>query len=290
MKIIVTGAKGQLGTDLLAELSESYPQDVVLGIDRAEVDLCDRNAVLRFVNNEKPDAIMHLAAYTAVDKAESDADACTAINVGGTKNVTDAAEEVGAKILYISTDYVFDGTKNGIYDPNDKKNPLSVYGKTKSEGEDIVAAYPKHFIVRTSWVFGKNGRNFPYTMLNLARAGKSLKVINDQVGSPTYTPHLSKLIAEIIHSSVYGIYHCTNEGFVSWYDFTKEIMRLAGINDVIIKAIHTDEYSVAAKRPLNSRLSKNSLYAAGFHHMPTWQEAIYEFMKETGNLSKGAKQ
>lgn len=287
MKIVVTGAKGQLGTDLLKEFATSYPNDEIVGIDRDEVDLTNHDAVIAFFKQCKPDAIMHLAAYTAVDKAEDNVEACEAINVGGTKNIVEAAKLNSSKLLYISTDYVFDGTKKGVYEVNDKKNPLSVYGRTKSEGEDVVRSYSKSFIVRTSWVFGKYGHNFVYTMMNLGRAGKELRVIDDQIGSPTYTPDLSKLIASVIHSEKYGIYHGTNEGYVSWYEFTKKIFELSGIKEYSLTPVPSSAYQVKATRPMNSRLSKDCLTEAGFKRLPTWEDALKRFLIETDNYQKG---
>src|SRR5574344_1126348 len=224
MKILITGYKGQLGTDLVNEIHTKHPQDEIVGLDIGECDLTDGPAVLAFVEAAKPDAIMHLAAYTAVDKAESNALTCFDVNALGTANVVAAAAEVDAKVLYISTDYVFDGTKDGIYLPNDVKNPLSVYGMSKAMGEDAVLKWSKHFIVRTSWVFGKNGKNFIYSMLKMAASGNSISVVNNVVGSPTYTKHLSTLLDEVIHSEKYGIYHGTNEGYLSWFQFARLIV------------------------------------------------------------------
>jgi dTDP-4-dehydrorhamnose reductase len=286
MKILITGYKGQLGTDLVNEIHAKHPQDEIVGLDIGECDLTDGPAVLAFVKAAKPNAIMHLAAYTAVDKAESNALTCFDVNALGTANIVAAAAEVDAKILYISTDYVFDGAKDGIYLPNDVKNPLSVYGMSKAMGEDAILKWPKHFIVRTSWVFGKNGKNFIYTMLRLAAAGTSVSVVNDQIGSPTYTKHLSVLIDEMIHTDKYGIYHGTNENFVTWYQFAQMIFEKGGYDPKSITPIPSALYKTAAKRPLNSRLSKDCLTEAGFHHLPTVEEALDEFMKETGTLKE----
>jgi dTDP-4-dehydrorhamnose reductase len=248
--------------------------------------LTDGPAVLAFVKAAKPDAIMHLAAYTAVDKAESNALTCFDVNALGTANIVAAAAEVDAKILYISTDYVFDGTKDGVYLPNDAKNPLSVYGMSKAMGEDAVLKWPKHFIVRTSWVFGKHGKNFIYTMLKLAAAGIAVNVVDDQIGSPTYTKHLSVLIDEMIHSDKYGIYHGTNENFVTWYQFAQIIFEKGGYDPKTITPIPSAMYKTAAKRPLNSRLNKDCLTEAGFHRLPTVEKALDEFMRETGTLKE----
>jgi dTDP-4-dehydrorhamnose reductase len=286
MKILITGYKGQLGTDLVNEIRAKHPEDTIVGLDIGECDLTDGPAVLAFVKAAKPDAIMHLAAYTAVDKAESNALTCFDVNALGTANIVAAASEVNAKLLYISTDYVFDGTKDGIYMPNDTKNPLSVYGMSKAMGEDAVIKWPKHFVVRTSWAFGNNGRNFIFTILQYAKSGRSINVVNDQIGSPTFTKHLSVLLDEMIRSEKYGIYHATNEGFVSWFKFAQMVFIKAGLDPNSITPVPSAMYKTAAKRPLNSRLSKDCLTEAGFHHLPTVEEALDEFMKETGILKE----
>jgi dTDP-4-dehydrorhamnose reductase len=286
MRILITGYKGQLGVDLVKEIQSKHPKDTIIGLDIDECNLIDGPAVIAFTNASKPDAIVHLAAYTAVDKAESNALACFDVNALGTANIVSAAVGVDAKLLYISSDYVFDGTKNGAYIPNDTKNPLSVYGMSKAIGEDAVLKWHKHFIIRTSWVFGKSGKNFIYTMLNLAATGAVVNVVNDQVGSPTYTKHLSVLIDEMIHSEKYGIYHGTNENFVSWFQFAKMIFEKGGYNPDKLNPIPSSSYNTAAKRPLNSRLSKDCLTEAGFNHLPTVEEALEEFMEETGTLKE----
>jgi dTDP-4-dehydrorhamnose reductase len=282
MRIVVTGAKGQLGTDLVHEIKAKHPEDVVLGIDRDDCDITDKNAVLKVIKELRPDAIMHLAAYTVVDKAESDPLTCEAINVEGTSHLVEAAKAVEAKLLYISTDYSFDGEKNGPYEVDDIKNPLSIYGQTKSEGEDVVLTYPKHFIVRISWVFGAHGKNFPSKMLELAQTHKDLNVVSDQIGSPTFTEDLSVLLDSMIHTEKYGVYHATNEGYTTWNKYAQEVFRLAGITDVRIHPVGAKDYPSAAKRPQNSRLSKKSLDEAGFARLPTWQDALKRFMIEIG--------
>ena len=280
MRILVTGANGQLGTDLVAEIKSKHPEDVVLGIDRADCDIVDADAVKAIVSRLKPDAIMHLAAYTAVDKAEQEPETCYQINVTGTVNLLEAAKAVGAKFLYISTDYCFDGEKPGIYEVADIKNPLSIYGQTKSEAEDHVAMYDRHFIVRLSWAFGIHGKNFPLTMLKLAQTHKVINVVNDQTGSPTFTEDASVVLDEMIHSEKYGTYHLTNEGFVNWYHYTQEIFRLAGITDVTVNPISAKDYGAAAKRPQNSGLDKSCLDQAGFKRLPSWQDALYRYLTE----------
>jgi dTDP-4-dehydrorhamnose reductase len=280
MRIVVTGAKGQLGTDLVAEIQSKHPEDTVLGIDRAECDITDKDAVMKVIKELKPDAVIHLAAYTAVDKAEADPSTCDLINVQGTNYLVEAAKAVGAKFLYISTDYVFDGEKEGAYEIEDIKNPLSIYGQTKSEAEDVVEAYSKHFIVRISWAFGAHGSNFPHTMLKLAETHKVIRVVNDQVGSPTFTEDISVLIDSIIHTEKYGTYQATNEGYTNWYHYTEEIFRQAGVNDVTIVPVTAKEYGAPAHRPQNSRLSKKSLDQAGFRRLPLWQDALRRYLAE----------
>jgi len=278
MRIVITGAKGQLGTDLSNEIKSKHPEDVVLGIDREDCDITNGEAVMKVIKDLKPDAIMHLAAYTAVDKAEADPLTCETINVEGTNHLLEAAKAVGAKFLYISTDYCFDGEKKTPYEVDDIKNPLSIYGQTKSDAEDYVAMYPHHFIVRLSWAFGIHGKNFPLTMLRLAQTHKEIRVVNDEIGSPTSTFDVSILLDEIIHSDKYGTYHATNEGYTTWFNYTKEIFRLAGITGVTVIPVTAKDYGAAAKRPENSRLSKASLDQAGFHRLPSWQDALKRYL------------
>lgn len=283
-KILVTGINGQLGYDCLRELKERGYTNVV-GADIEAFDITDKNAVYGFINSCKPDVVMHNAAWTAVDKAEQFPEQVYKVNALGTKYIAEACKTVGAKLVYISTDYVFDGKGEGLYEVDDKRNGLSVYGKTKAEGEDFVTQIlDKYFIVRISWVFGKNGNNFVKTMLRLAQAGKTeLNVVNDQIGSPTYTRDLAVLLCDMIQTEKYGVYHATNEGVCSWYDFATEIFKQAGLN-VRVNAVSTAEYlkSVAqqAGRPLNSRLSKKSLEEAGFKKLPDWQSALKRYLTE----------
>jgi dTDP-4-dehydrorhamnose reductase len=289
MKIIVTGSKGQLGTDLLNELSVSYPKDEVFGLDLPECDLTNYDQVFRLVCKIRPDVIIHLAAYTAVDKAEIDPIVCYRVNALGTSNVAHAALAVNAAVLYISTDYVFNGLKKSEYEPFDEKLPLSVYGMSKALGEEAVLSVPKHFILRTSWVFGKNGSNFVYTMIKLAESGRYVSVVNDQIGSPTYTKDLSILISEMAHSTKYGIYHGTNEGFISWYQFACMIFEKAGYNEKDVHPIPTAIYKCLAKRPLNSRLDKSCLDQSGFKRLPSIENALDRFMFECGLAKGGGK-
>lgn len=292
MKILVTGYKGQMGTDLVNEIHAKHPEDEVVGLDIGECDLTDGPAVMAFIKNAKPDAIMHLAAYTAVDKAESDALRCLDVNVLGTANVVAAANELNCKMLYISTDYVFDGTKEGAYEPNDEKHPLSIYGLSKAAGEDAVMKLKKYFIVRTSWVFGKNGHNFIYTMLRLAQSNAPVQVVGDVVGSPTYTIHLVPLLDEMIHTEKYGIYNATNEGYYSWCQYAQLVFSMVGYPIDKARPIPAIRYPSPAKKPMNSRLDKQCLTDAGFHRLPTVEEAVKEFLIDTGNyglLNKESK-
>jgi dTDP-4-dehydrorhamnose reductase len=278
MKVIVTGAKGQLGYDVLRELEERKYIDV-LGIGSKELDITDDQSVKEFMKKENPDVIIHCAAYTAVDKAEDNQEQCINVNVNGTKYLVDAAKTYAAKFVYISTDYVFSGDKVGEYDINDTPNPKSVYGKSKYLGELETLNHSKHFIIRISWVFGKNGNNFVKTMLKLGNERKELSVVSDQIGSPTYTSDLSSLIVDMIETDKYGIYHATNEGECSWYEFSKEIFKQANIK-INVKPVSTSQYPTRAKRPHNSTLSKQSIVKNGFKPLSPWQDAVKRYLKE----------
>lgn len=284
MRILVTGVKGQLGHDCIRELTERGYTNVK-GIDIEDLDITDENDVHDYINEYKPNIVMHNAAWTAVDKAEQMPDKVFQINALGPKYMAEACKEVNAKMVYISTDYVFDGKGINEFNVNDPKNGLSVYGKTKSQGEDFVQqAIDNYFIVRISWVFGKNGNNFVKTMLKLADMGKKeLNVVCDQVGSVTYTYDLSKLLCDMIETEKYGIYHATNEGVISWAEFAEEIFRETK-RDVKVNHVTTEEYkkmvSTQADRPLNSRMSKKSLIEAGFNLLPDWKDALKRYLKE----------
>lgn len=282
-KILVTGVKGQLGFDCVRELKERGYRHV-LGIDKDELDITNEKAVHEFIANYHPDVVMHNAAWTAVDKAEQMPDAVYQVNALGTKYIADSCHEVGATMFYISTDYVFDGKGTAPFEIDSPKNGLSVYGKTKSAGEDFVkAALKTYFIIRISWVFGINGHNFIRTMLNLAKTHTELNVVDDQIGSPTYTYDLSKLMCNMMETEKYGTYHATNEGYTSWAGFAKFIFAAAKKN-VIVHPVSTKEYKKLvpnqADRPLNSRLSKRSLDEAGFDRLPTWQDATTRYLQE----------
>ena len=278
MKVAVTGCKGQLGADLTAEMEKRNIQ--AAGIDIDTVDITDYEALEAFVEAEKPDAVVHLAAYTAVDKAEQEKEKCALINVKGTENIAKICGEKGIKLLYTSTDYIFGGEGDTPFETDSTPAPCNYYGLTKYEGEQAVKKYcPNHFIVRISWVFGVHGKNFVYTMLRLAENNREIRVVNDQTGSPTFTPDISKLICDMIATDKYGVYHATNEGFCTWAEFAAEIMRRAG-KDTKIIPISTEQYPTPAKRPRNSRLSKKSLDDAGFTRLPRWEDALDRFLKE----------
>lgn len=278
MKVIVTGVKGQLGFDVVRELKDRNYGDV-LGIDLNDLDITDSQSVKEFMKKENPDVIVHCAAYTAVDNAEDNETLCYDVNVNGTKYLIEAAKTHDAKFVYISTDYVFSGDKEGQYDIKDIPNPKSVYGRTKYLGEIETLEHNKHFILRISWVFGKNGTNFIKTMLRLGNERDELNVVSDQIGSPTYTYDLSRLIVDMIETEKYGIYHATNEGICSWYEFAREIFKQADIN-IDLKPIMTSQYPTKAKRPMNSSMSKQSLVDNGFKLLETWQDAVKRYLKE----------
>lgn len=278
MRVIVTGAGGQLGFDIIRQLLENG--DEPFAADLPEVDITDNACVEAFFEKVKPEAVIHCAAYTNVDGAEGDKELCRAINRDGTLNVAKAAQKYGAKLVYISTDYVFDGKDTEPFETDSPKAPCNHYGVTKLEGEIAAAENcEKCFIVRISWVFGINGKNFVKTMLRLAKERAELTVVCDQIGSPTYTPDLSELICEMIKTEKYGVYHATNENYCSWAEFAAEIMCLAGEKTRIIP-VASSEYKTVAVRPLNSRMSKASLDNAGFRRLPTWQDALERFLAE----------
>ncbi|MDL2292411.1 dTDP-4-dehydrorhamnose reductase [Acholeplasma sp. OttesenSCG-928-E16] len=277
MKVLVTGAKGMLGSDIVSDLKELRIDH--LGIDKEDGDITDCKKVLKIVNKYLPDVIIHCAAYTAVDQAEDDIKLCRNVNVNATKNLLEAAKKINAKFLFISTDYVFDGKKDAPYEIFDNRNPLSIYGKSKMDAENLVMEYQKSFIIRTSWVFGKNGKNFIKTMIALQKENKNISVVDDQVGSPTFTKDLSKAIIKMIDSNKFGIYHVTNEGYISWFDFAKMIFSELGV-EALIKPISSDEFPAKASRPMNSKLSKKSLYENGFHKLPDIRDALKRYLKE----------
>lgn len=284
MKFLVTGVGGQLGYDVMKELKKrNY---FAVGVDSAEMDVTSITAVEDTFNNIKPNVVIHCAAWTAVDAAESNIDECFLVNATGTENVVNACKKAGAKLIYISTDYVFDGNGTVPWKTDDAVNPLNVYGASKYVGEQAVLSYEKSFVVRTAWVFGKNGRNFVKTVLRLARSNNELNFVNDQIGTPTYTADLARLLVDMAETDKYGIYHATNEGgYISWYDFTKQILKECSINDVVVNPVPSSQFKTAAKRPFNSRLDKSKLLANGFKPLPDWQNALKRYLIETGEIN-----
>lgn len=278
MRVIVTGAGGQLGYDIIKQLNKNGEE--AFAVDLPQVDITDEACVEAFFDSVRPDAVIHCAAYTNVDGAENDKELCSAINRNGSLNVARAAEKHGAKLVYISTDYVFDGKGTEPFETDSPKAPCNHYGLTKLEGENAsIENCSRCFVVRISWVFGINGKNFVKTMLRLAKERDELTVVCDQIGSPTYTPDLSKLICEMIKTEKYGVYHATNENYCSWAEFASEIMRIAG-EKTKITPVQSSEYKTVAVRPLNSRMSKKSLDEAGFDRLPAWQNALGRFLEE----------
>lgn len=279
MKVLITGANGQLGHDVVLELKRRGHTPVIT--DREEMDITDRESVNEFMENAMPEAVIHCAAYTAVDRAEEDVAACRLINADGTRNIAEACARINSKLMYISTDYIFDGEGERPWEPDDKVTvPLNVYGQTKYEGEIAVREnVERFFIVRIAWVFGINGSNFIKTMLRLGRQNGAVKVVNDQIGSPTYTEDLAVLLCDMIETDKYGCYHATNEGFCSWYDFACEIFKAAGMDNVTVTPVSSEEFPVKAKRPHNSRMSKDKLDANGFKRLPAWQDAVKRYVE-----------
>lgn len=279
MKVLVTGVKGQLGFDVVNELEKRG--HVAVGTDVHNMDITDKTQVDTVIKEANPDAVIHCAAYTAVDLAEDNIDLCRRINADGTRNIAEVCKELDIKMIYISTDYVFDGEGTHFWQPDDERSPLNVYGQTKYEGELAVETIlEKYYIVRIAWVFGVNGKNFIKTMLNLGKTRDHLTVVNDQIGSPTYTYDLAKLLVDMVETDKYGRYHATNEGLCSWYDFACEIFKQAGYNHVTVSPVSASEYPAKAKRPSNSRMCKDKLTENGFEKLPTWQDALARYLKE----------
>lgn len=297
MKVLVTGVKGQLGHDVVNELKKRNHE--AIGVDIEDMDITDYPSVETVVKKVNPDAIIHCAAWTAVDAAEDDdnKEKVHLVNAIGTKNIALVCNMLHIKMMYISTDYVFDGQGTAPWQPDCKEyKPLNVYGQTKLEGELFVSSILKeYFIVRIAWVFGKNGNNFIKTMLNIGKKYEQLKVVNDQIGTPTYTYDLARLLVDMIETEKYGYYHATNEGgYISWYDFAKEIFRQAaklGAKEysedrLTVLPVTTKEYGISkAARPFNSRLDKSKLVDNGFTPLPTWQDAVDRYIREIINES-----
>lgn len=280
MKVLVTGINGQLGYDVVKELERRNIEYIAAG--RNEFDITDSASTEKFIEKSTPDAVIHCAAYTTVDLAEEEKEKAFEVNAEGTKNIALACKKIDAKMIYISTDYVFNGQGQQPYEVDDEKGPLGVYGKSKLKGEEYVREIlEKYFIVRISWVFGINGKNFVKTMLNIGKSRSMLTVVNDQIGSPTYTPDLAVLLCDMVQTEKYGVYHATNEGeFISWYDFACEIFKQAGYSTEV-KPVTTEEYGISkAERPKNSRLSKKNLDENGFSRLPNWKDALKRYIKE----------
>lgn len=277
MKILVTGGSGQLGFDVRRELERRGIR--YTAPSSQEMDITAANAVREQICAYQPDVVIHCAAWTAVDAAEDEPERVFAVNESGTRNIALACREIGAKMLYISTDYVFPGTGTRFYEPDDPTGPVNVYGKSKLAGELAVKELlEKYFIVRTSWVFGEHGNNFVKIMLRMAEARMEISVVCDQTGSPTCTADLAPLLCDMVKTEKYGTYHATNEGVCSWADFAEEIFQLTGKN-VRVNRVSTREYPTKAMRPLNSRLSKNCLENAGFRRLPDWQRSLKRFIR-----------
>lgn len=276
MKILVTGVRGQLGYDVVQE-GESRGLDM-FGTDVDNMDITDAGQVKQVIEAYKPDAVIHCAAYTAVDAAEDNQELCRKINVNGTRNIAEVCRDLDIPMMYFSTDYIFDGQGENFWKEDDPKKPLNVYGQTKYEGELAVQELiDKHFILRISWVFGVNGNNFIKTMLRVGPQRGEVGVVADQIGSPTYTYDLAKLVIDMIQTDKYGAYHVTNEGICSWYEFACEIFKQAGL-DVKVNPLTTAEYPAKAARPFNSRMSKDKLINAGFKMLPSWQDALERYL------------
>lgn len=281
MKVLVTGAKGQLGYDVVKELNKRNHEAIGVGSDM--MDITDMASVEKIFKETKVDAVVHCAAYTSVDEAEDNKELCMKVNVEGTKNIAKACKKIDAKMIYISTDYVFDGEGEKPWEPEDECAPLNVYGRSKYEGELAVEKYlDKYFIVRIAWVFGINGKNFVKTMLNLGETKDEINVVNDQFGSPTYTYDLSRLLVDMLETEKYGKYHATNEGVCTWYEFAKEIFRQANMR-VNVNPVTSDMFCARAKRPHNSKMAKGKLDEQGFIRLPDWRDALTRYLKNQKN-------
>lgn len=278
MRVFVTGVKGQLGHDVVDELEKRGHE--AIGVDIDEMDITDAESVNRVIREAAPEAVIHCAAYTAVDAAEDNLELCRRVNAYGTENIAKVCRELDIKMMYISTDYVFNGGGERPWEPDDHREPLNVYGLTKYEGEIAVEQnVQKYFIVRIAWVFGVNGKNFIKTMLRLGKEKGAVSVVDDQIGSPTYTYDLARLLVDMIQTDKYGRYHATNEGLCSWYEFACEIFRQAGMDEVKVTPVDSDGFPAKAKRPSNSRMSKEKLTENGFERLPSWQNALERYLK-----------
>lgn len=275
MKVLVTGVNGQLGHDIVEECQKRNIE--AIGVDVKEMDITDAHQVNEVITETNPDALIHCAAWTAVDKAEDEVEQCRKVNRDGTKHIVDVCEKLDLPLMYFSTDYVFDGQGEEPWNEYDERHPLNVYGKTKYEGELEVERLKKHFIIRISWVFGINGGNFIKTMLRLGKERKEVSVVNDQIGSPTYTYDLARLCVDMIQTKEYGTYHATNEGICSWYEFACEIFKQAKM-DVIVHPVDSTQFPTRAVRPKNSRMNQTELDKHGFTRLPSWQDALERYL------------
>lgn len=298
MKIFVTGVGGQLGHDVMNELDKRGIEGI--GSDLAEaysgiadgsavtkmpyvsLNITDSEAVAKTLKEVAPDAVIHCAAWTAVDKAEEEPETVRKVNAYGTELIARYCGEKDIPMMYFSTDYVFDGNGTKPWEPDDERHPLGVYGQTKAEGEEAIEQFcKKFFILRIAWVFGKNGKNFIRTMIRLSKTNDTVKVVNDQIGTPTYTYDLARLVADMIITDRYGIYHVTNEGsYISWFDFTKAIYEEAGIDGMTVLPVTSEEYGAQAKRPYNSRMNRSKIREMGFEPLPDWRDALRRYLKE----------
>ena len=281
MKLLVTGYKGQLGFDVV---NEAHSRGIeAVGVDIDEMDITNAQQVNDVIKAGNYDAVVHCAAWTAVDKAEEPEllDTVRAVNATGTQNIVNVCKELDIPVMYFSTDYVFNGQGTTPWNEYDERHPLNVSGQTKYEGELAVEAYPKHFIIRIAWVFGKNGNNFIKTILRLGKERGAVSVVNDQIGNPTYTFDLAKLVVDMIQTDKYGIYHATNSGdFISWYDFACEIFKQAKMDDVKVTPVDSSAFPAKATRPKNSRMNQTELDKNGFNRLPAWQDALSRYLKE----------
>lgn len=278
MRVLVTGVKGQLGYDVVNELTKRGHD--AIGVDIEEMDITDAASVQKVISHADVEAVIHCAAYTAVDAAEDNLELCRRVNAEGTRHIAKVCKSLNIKMMYISTDYVFNGQGTRAWEPDDVREPLNVYGQTKYEGELAVEEnLSQYFIVRIAWVFGVNGKNFIKTMLNLGKTHDTLTVVEDQIGSPTYTYDLARLLVDMIETDRYGRYHATNEGLCSWFEFACEIFKQAGMK-VNVLPVSSSAYPTKAKRPMNSRISKDKLDTNGFLRLPSWQDALGRYLQE----------
>ena len=284
MKIFVTGVRGQLGHDIMLELAKRNIDG--FGVDIEEMDITDPKAVEQVIGDAAPDAVIHCAAWTAVDAAEDNEEKCRLVNASGTENIARVCGNRGIPMMYFSTDYVFDGEGERPWKPEDKPDPLNIYGLTKYEGELAVQRYvpDRNFILRIQWVYGLNGKNFVKTMLKLAETHDHLTVVDDQTGSPTYTPDIARLAVDMILTDKFGSYHVANAGYCTWCEFAKEIFRLAG-KEVVVEPVTSEAFAAKARRPHNSRMDISKVTANGFEPLPAWQDALSRYLtvlKEKG--------